>query len=99
MLSLFFAQEEKISAYVDELIAWAEKGDIEMIKASIPRMYEMTDPTIDAINNIMDTKMYYNEEQSEILNQKIERFSDFICLLMALCVVMSVSASFSRKCR
>jgi len=94
-----FAQEEKISAYVDELIAWAEKGDIEMIKASIPRMYEMTDPTIDAINNIMDTKMYYNEEQSEILNQKIERFSDFICLLMALCVVMSVSASFSRKCR
>ena len=71
-----FNQEEKISAYVNELIAWAEKGDIEMIKASIPRMYEMTDPTIDAINNIMDTKMYYNEEQSEILNKKIDRFSD-----------------------
>ena len=94
-----FAQEEKISAYVNELIEWAKKGDIEMIKASIPRMYDMTDPTIEAINNIMDTKMYYNEEQAEVLNKKIERFSDFICLLMALCVVMSVSASFSRKCR
>ena len=85
--------------YVDELIAWAEKGDIEMIKASIPRMYEMTDPTIDAINNIMDTKMYYNEAQSELLNQKIERFSDFICLLISLSFVMSICASFSRKCK
>jgi|TARA_R100001463_G_scaffold126715_3_gene184512 hypothetical protein len=93
-----FVQEEKINEYVNELIAWAEKGDIGMIKASIPRMYDMTDPTIDAINNIMDTKMYYNEEQSEILNKKIERFSDFICTLIALCFVMSICASFSRKC-
>ena len=94
-----FAQEDKISLYVDELIGWAKAADIEKIKGSIPQMYEMTEPTIEAINNIMDTKMYYNEEQSEVLNGKIERFSDFICLLMALCVVMSVSASFSRKCR
>ena len=93
-----FAQEEKISAYVNELIEWAKKGDIEMIKASIPRMYDMTDPTIEAINNIMDTKMYYNEEQAEVLNKKIERFSDFICTLLALCFVMSIGASFSRKC-
>jgi len=93
-----FAQEKIINAYVDELIDWASKGDIAMIKASIPRMYDMTDPTIDAINNIMDTKMYYNEEQAEVLNKKIERFSDFICTLLALCFVMSVCASFSRKC-
>ena len=47
-----FKQELVINAYVDELINWANKGDVEMIKASIPRMYDMTDPTIDAINNI-----------------------------------------------
>ena len=93
-----FGQEKIINVYVDELIAWANKGDIEMIKASIPRMYDMTDPTIDAINNIMDTKMYYNEEQAKVLNKKIERFSDFICTLLALCFVMSIGASFSRKC-
>jgi hypothetical protein len=58
----------------------------------------MTDPTIDAINTIMDTKMYYNEEQAKVLNKKIERFSDFICTLLALCFVMSIGASFSRKC-
>lgn len=93
-----FAQEKIINVYVDELIDWANKGDIEMIKSSIPRMYDMTEPTIDAINNIMDTKMYYNEEQAELLNKKIERFSDFICTLLALCFVMSVCASFSKKC-
>ena len=93
-----FAQEKIINVYVDELIDWASKGDIEMIKSSIPRMYDMTDPTIDAINNIMDTKMYYNEEQAKVLNEKIERFSDFICTLLALCFVMSIGASFSRKC-
>ena len=93
-----FAQEKIINVYVDELIDWATKGDIEMIKTSIPRMYDMTDPTIDAINKIMDTKMYYNEEQAKVLNKKIERFSDFICTLLALCFVMSVCASFSRKC-
>ena len=94
-----FKQEERINAYVDELIEWGNAQDIGMIKGSVARMYEMTDPTIDAINNIMDTKMYYNEEQSKILNNKIDKFSDFICMLMALCAVMSVSASFSRKCR
>jgi hypothetical protein len=93
-----FAQEKIINVYVDELIDWASKGDIEMIKTSIPRMYDMTDPTIDAINNIMDTKMYYNEEQAKVLNKKIERFSDFICTLLALCFVMSICASFSKKC-
>lgn len=94
-----FQQEEKIKVYVDKLITWAESHDIDQIKATIPEMYEMTDPTIDAINEIMDTKMYYNEEQGEILNKKIDNFSDFICTLMALCVVMSVCASFSKKCR
>ena len=94
-----FQQEKKIKVYVDKLITWAESHDIDQIKATIPEMYEMTDPTIDAINEIMDTKMYYNEEQGEILNKKIDNFSDFICTLMALCVVMSVCASFSKKCR
>jgi soluble cytochrome b562 len=93
-----FAQEEKIKTYVDKLLVWAESGDIDQIKATVPEMYKMTDPTIEAINNIMDTKMYYNEEQSEILNKKIERFSDFICTLLALCFVMSICASFSKKC-
>ena len=93
-----FKQEEKIKAYVDKLIIWAESYDIAQIKATIPEMYEMTDPTIDAINNIMDAKMYYNEEQAEILNKKIDTFSDFICTLLALCCVMSVCASFSKKC-
>ena len=94
-----FAQEEKISVYVNELIKWAEKGDVEMIKASIPRMYDMTDPTIEAINTIMDTKMYYNEEQSAILHEKIKTFSDFMVLAIVLSVVMSICASFSSRCR
>ena len=34
----------------------------------------------------------------KIQNKKIERFSDFICTLLALCFVMSIGASFSRKC-
>ena len=93
-----FAQEKKINLYVDELIDWANKGDIEMIKASIPRMYDMTDPTIVAINNIMDTKMYYNEAQAEILNAKILFYRDFMILTIVLCIVMSICAGFSRKC-
>ena len=74
-----FKQEEKIKDYVDKLIMWAESSDIDQIKATIPAMYQMTDPTIEAINNIMDTKMYYNEQQAEILNKKIDKYSDFIC--------------------
>jgi len=93
-----FKQEVIINAYVDELIAWANKGDVEMIKASIPRMYDMTDPTIDAINTIMDTKMYYNEAQAGILNEKICNYRDFMILTIVLCVVMSICAGFSRKC-
>jgi len=93
-----FTQEKIINLYVDELIDWANKGDIEMIKASIPRMYDMTDPTIDAINSIMDTKMYYNEAQAEILNAKISFYRDFMILTIVLCVVMSICAGFSRKC-
>ncbi len=93
-----FKQEEKIKDYVDRLITWGESGDIDQIKATIPAMYEMTDPTIEAINTIMDTKMYYNEEQAKVLNKKIETFSDFICTLLALCAVMSICASFSKKC-
>ena len=58
----------------------------------------MTDPTIDAINNIMDTKMYYNEAQSEILNNKILKYRDFMILTIVLCVVMSICAGFSKKC-
>jgi hypothetical protein len=93
-----FKQEEKIKDYVDKLITWGESGDIDQIRATIPEMYQMTDPTIEAINNIMDTKMYYNEEQAKVLNKKIETFSDFICTLLALCAVMSICASFSKKC-
>ena len=94
-----FQQEKKISAYVNELIEWGDAGDTDSIKESIPRMYEMTDPTIEAINNIMDTKMYYNEEQSEILHGKIKTFSDFMILAIVLSVVMSICASFSKRCR
>jgi len=93
-----FEQEEKIKDYVDKLITWGESGDIDQIRATIPEMYQMTDPTIEAINNIMDTKMYYNEEQAKVLNKKIETFSDCIYTLLALCAVMSICASFSKKC-
>ena len=93
-----FKQEEKITLYVDKLIEWGKEENIEKIKASIPVMYEMTDPTIDAINNIMDTKMYYNESKSEILNEKIIEYREFMILTIVLCVVMSICAGFSRKC-
>ena len=94
-----FEQEKKISSYVSQLIEWGNTNDVESIKGSIPRMYEMTDPTIEAINNIMDTKMYYNEEQSAILHAKIKTFSDFMVLAIVLSVVMSICASFSKRCR
>ena len=94
-----FSQEEKISIYVDQLIKWANTNQIDKIKASVPLMYQMTDPTIDAINNIMDTKMYYNEEQSAVLHEKIKTFSDFMVLAIVLSIVMSICASFSRRCR
>jgi len=58
----------------------------------------MTDPTIDAINQIMDIKMYYNEAQSEILNNEISTYRDFMILAIVLCVVMSICTGFSRKC-
>tara|TARA_R100001440_G_scaffold74387_1_gene99849 strand:- start:253 stop:858 length:606 start_codon:yes stop_codon:yes gene_type:complete len=93
-----FKQEEKITLYVDKLIEWGKEGNIEKIKASVPVMYEMTDPTIDAINNIMDTKMYYNESKSEILNEKIIEYREFMILTIVLCVVMSICAGFSRRC-
>ena len=93
-----FEQEKKINLYVNQLIEWGNTNNIEMIKASVPKMYEMTDPTIDAINNIMDTKMYYNEEQSDLLNIKIKKYSDFMILAIVLSVVMSICAGFSRRC-
>ena len=94
-----FEQEKKINTYVGELIDWANKEDIDSIKASIPRMYTMTEPTIEAINNIMDTKMYYNEAKSEELYCRIDEFRDFMILAIVLSVVMSICASFSRRCR
>ena len=94
-----FEQEKKINTYVGELIDWANKEDIDSIKASIPRMYTMTEPTIEAINNIMDTKMYYNEAKSEELHCRIDEFRDFMILAIVLSVVMSICASFSRRCR
>ena len=93
-----FEQEKEISAYVNELIEWGNSRDVGMIKSSVPRMYDMTDPTIDAINNIMDTKMYYNEEQAELLNIKIKKYSDFMILAIVLSIVMSICAGFSRRC-
>tara|TARA_Y100000401_G_scaffold117314_1_gene125600 strand:+ start:392 stop:997 length:606 start_codon:yes stop_codon:yes gene_type:complete len=93
-----FEQEKKINLYVNQLIEWGNTNNIEMIKASVPKMYEMTDPTIDAINNIMDTKMYYNEEQAELLNIKIKKYSDFMILAIVLSIVMSICAGFSRRC-
>ena len=94
-----FKQEKKISSYVNQLIEWGNKEDVDSIKASIPHMYTMTDPTIEAINNIMDTKMYYNERKSEELHERIHNFRDFMILAIVLSVVMSICASFSRRCR
>jgi hypothetical protein len=93
-----FEQEKEISAYVNELIEWGNSKDVAMIKSSVPRMYDMTDPTIDAINNIMDTKMYYNEEQAELLNIKIKEYTDFMIMAIVLSIVMSICAGFSRRC-
>ena len=93
-----FEQEKEKNAYVNELIEWGNSRDVGMIKSSVPRMYDMTDPTIDAINNIMDTKMYYNEEQAELLNIKIKKYSDFMILAIVLSIVMSICAGFSRRC-
>jgi hypothetical protein len=93
-----FEQEKKISVLVNQLIEWGNTNNVEMIKSSVPKMYEMTDPTIDAINNIMDTKMYYNEEQAAILNEKIETYKNFMVLAIVLCFVMSICAGFSRRC-
>jgi len=93
-----FEQEKKINLYVNQLIKWGNTGDVEMIKASVPAMYEMTDPTIEAINNIMDTKMYYNEGQSAALNEKITQYKNFMILTVVLCFVMCICAGFSRRC-
>ena len=94
-----FEQEKKISSYVSQLIEWGNKEDVNSIKASIPHMYTMTDPTIEAINNIMDTKMYYNERKSEDLYGRIDEYRNFMILTVVLSIVMSVCASFSRRCR
>ena len=93
-----FSQDEKIKIYVDRLIKWAKEDDLKSIRSSIPIMYEMTDPTIEAINNIMDTKMYYNEKQSGLLYIKIENFMNFMILAVVLSIVMSICASFSKRC-
>tara|TARA_R100000734_G_scaffold10404_1_gene7849 strand:- start:147 stop:752 length:606 start_codon:yes stop_codon:yes gene_type:complete len=98
LANFVFEQEKKISVYVDKLIEWGKSGDVNKIKASVPIMYEMTDPTIDAINGIMDTKMYYNESKSKNLNNKIKTYRDFMILTIVLCFVMSICAGFSRKC-
>ena len=94
-----FEQEKKISSYVSQLIEWGNKEDVNSIKAPIPHMYTMTDPTIEAINNIMDTKMYYNERKSEDLYCRIDEYRNFMILTVVLSIVMSVCASFSRRCR
>ena len=86
-------------SFMNQLIEWGNKEDVNSIKASIPHMYTMTDPTIGAINNIMDTKMYYNERKSEELHERIHNFRDFMILAIVLSVVMSICASFSRRCR
>jgi len=93
-----FDQEEKITLYVDKLIKWGQAGEVDKIKASVPVMYEMTDPTIDAINQIMDIKMYYNEGRSEELSQDIMQYRDFMILTVVLCFVMCFCAGLSRRC-
>jgi len=93
-----FNQEEKITLYVDDLIKWGKAEDLDKIKASVPQMYEMTDPTIGAINQIMDTKMYYNESKSKVLNKEVSNYRDFMILAIVLCCAMSICAGFSRKC-
>tara|TARA_Y100001938_G_C8039728_1_gene405478 strand:+ start:180 stop:785 length:606 start_codon:yes stop_codon:yes gene_type:complete len=92
-----FAQEEKISIYVDQLIKWANNNEIDKIKSSIPLMYQMTDPTINAINNIMDTKMYYNEKKSKELHVQISQYRDFMILAIVLSIVMSICTSHKRR--
>tara|TARA_Y100001973_G_C5181150_1_gene324982 strand:- start:1133 stop:1738 length:606 start_codon:yes stop_codon:yes gene_type:complete len=93
-----FKQEEKISLYVNKLIEWGNSGDVDKIKASVPVMYEMTDPTIDAINNIMDTKMYYNERKSEELYGQISQYREFMILTIVLSIVMSICTSHKTRC-
>ena len=61
-------------------------------------MYQMTDPTIDAINNIMDTKMYYNERKSEELYGQISQYRDFMILAIVLSIVMSICTSHKTRC-
>ncbi len=59
-----FEQEKKINLYVNQLIEWGNTNNVELIKASVPTMYEMTDPTIEAINNIMDTSASHGISQA-----------------------------------
>ena len=93
-----FRQDKKIEHLVDTLIRLAKNNNLEGISELIPAMYDLTDPTIEAINNLIDAKMYYNEAQSEILYKKIESFSEFLWLLLILSGVLCVCVSFTRSC-
>lgn len=94
-----FRQDKKIDYLVDTLIQLAKNNNLEGISELIPPMYDLTDPTIEAINNLIDAKMYYNEAQSEILNKKLESFSEFLTLLLILSGVLCVCVTFSRACK
>jgi len=94
-----FRQDKKIAYLVDTLIQLAKNNNLEGISELIPPMYDLTDPTIEAINNLIDAKMYYNEAQSDLLNGKLESFSDFLWLLLMLSGVLCIGVSFSKGCK
>ena len=93
-----FRQDKKIKFLVDRLIELAKKNNVEGIAELIPPMYDLTDPTIEAINELIDEKMYYNERNGEKLNKKVDSFSEFLGLLLVLSIVLCVCVSFTRVC-
>ena len=94
-----FRQDKKIKFLVDRIIELGQQGNLEKLAELIPPMYELTDPTIEAINNLIDAKMYYNEAQSELLYKKMESFTEFLWLLLILSGVLCICISFTRECK
>ena len=60
-------------------------------------MYDLTDPTIEAINELIDEKMYYNERKGAELNKKVESFSEFLGLLLVLSTVLCISVAIKAE--
>ena len=77
----------KIDLFIDKVLA----EDISVNKSNVVQeMYSLTDPTVSAINEILNIKTSYVNSNAVKITQSLERFKHFLYSAAMLSVVISL---------